>query len=177
MKTPAPRQLLIFGGLAVSLGLTAWVSRDAPDDAPVTAMPRRTQPGTPAPGPSGSAASPGDWPGPAATHRAEWPTPEPEVRAAWGEPPPPPPRTEPEPPPPPPPPPQAPAFPYQLVGRMTDPTPRAVLNNAQRSAVVAAGEVVDGSWRVDAVEPAGMRVTYLPLDLSQRIPFATASRP
>ncbi|MCY4757331.1 hypothetical protein NYP07_23490, partial [Pelomonas aquatica] len=72
-------------------------------------------------------------------------------------------------------PPGAPPFPYQFVGRMTDPLPRAVLNSVQRSAVVAAGDVVDGQWRVDAVEAGGLRLTYLPLGLAQFIPFARPS--
>jgi hypothetical protein len=58
---------------------------------------------------------------------------------------------------------------------MTDPLPRAVLNSVQRSAVVAAGDVVDGQWRVDAVEAGGLRLTYLPLGLAQFIPFARPS--
>ena len=83
MKTPAPRQLLIFGGLAVSLGLTAWVSLD---EAPVTvaAAPRR---GSAAPAPATSA-SPSDWPGPAARARADWPELDAQARTAWGDAPP-----------------------------------------------------------------------------------------
>lgn len=172
MKTPAPRQLLVFGGLAVSLGLTVWVSLD---EAPVTvaAAPRR---GSAAPAPAASA-SPSDWPGPAALGRADWPELDAQARTAWGDAPPVAVKPPPPPPEPPaneePPPPVAPPFPYQLVGRITDGTPRAVLNNAQRSAVVGAGDVVDGAWRVEAVEAGGLRLTYIPLGLAQFVPFAS----
>ena len=169
MKKPAPRQLALFGALGLSLAATAWVSRDDSAAEAVAATPRRTVAAT--------TAQPADWPGPAASARAEWPALDAQARAAWGEaapvaaaPAPPPavaaPANEP------PPPPSAPPFPYQLVGRLTDGASRAVLNNAQRSAVVGVGEVVDGQWRVESVEPAGMRLTYLPLGLSQFVPFA-----
>lgn len=169
MKQPAPRQLLLFGALGLSLAATAWVSQDdAPE--PVAAAPRRV---------TATAVAQADWPAAAASTRAEWPAPDAQARAAWGEaapvaaaPAPPPaaaPAEEA------PPPPSAPPFPYQLVGRLTDGTTRAVLNNAQRSAVVGAGEVVDGQWRVDAVEPTGLRLTYLPLGQAQFVPFASPS--
>ena len=170
MKRPAPRQLALFSALGLSLAATAWVARDdAPE--PVTA-PRRAMLTV-------AAATRADWPGPAASARAEWPALDAQARAAWGEAAPvaaaapaPAPPTEvvaEEPPPP-----TAPPFPYQLVGRLTDSRPRAILNNAQRSAVVGAGEVIDGQWRVDAVEPGGLRLTYLPLGLAQFIPFVAA---
>ncbi|MFG6460075.1 hypothetical protein ACG04Q_00745 [Roseateles sp. DXS20W] len=171
MKKPAPRQLALFGALGLSLAATAWVSRDDAAAEPVVATPRRTVAAT--------TAQPTDWPGPAASERAAWPALDAQARAAWGEaapvaaaPAPPPavaaPADEP------PPPPSAPPFPYQLVGRLTDGASRAVLNNAQRSAVVGAGEVVDGQWRVEAVEPAGLRLIYLPLGLPQFVPFASS---
>ena len=165
MKKPAPRQLLIFGALGLSLAATAWVSReDTPE--PVIAAPRRA---------TTQAAQP-DWPRPAASARNGWPALDAQARSAWGEaapvaaapPPPTPPADAP-------PPPAAPPFPYQLVGRLTDGTSRAILNNAQRSAVVGVGEVVDGQWRVDAIDAAGLRLTYLPLGRSQLVPFAAAA--
>lgn len=169
-KKPAPRQLALFGALGLSLAATAWVSRD--DEAqPVTAQPRRAMAATTA-----ATAATADWPGPAASARGDWPALDPLARSAWGEaapvaapPAPPPVQVAAEEPPPPP---AAPPFPYQLVGRLTDSRPRAILNNAQRSAVVGVGEVVDGQWRIDAIEPAGLRLTYLPLGQSQFIAFA-----
>ncbi len=171
MKKPAPRQLALFGALGLSLAATAWVSQgDGDTPEPVPAVHRRT---------ATASVSPADWPAPAASSRAEWPALDAQARAAWGEAapvaaaaaaPPPAAQAADEPPPPP----SAPPFPYQLVGRLTDGASRAVLNNAQRSAVVGVGEVVDGQWRVEAVEPAGLRLTYLPLGLPQFVPFASS---
>ncbi|WP_457428202.1 hypothetical protein [Roseateles sp. P5_E7] len=169
MKKPTPRQLALFAALGLSLATTAWVSQDdAPE--PVAAAPRRT---------TGASAAPTDWPGPAASAHTEWPATDAQARNAWGEAAPvaaatAAPATEPaeEQAPPPP---TAPPFPYQLVGRLSDGASRAVLNNAQRSAVVGVGEVVDGQWRVEAIDASGLRVTYLPLGLVQFIPFAAAA--
>ncbi|CAM4127841.1 hypothetical protein [Roseateles saccharophilus] len=167
MKRPSPRQLALFGALGLSLAATLWVSRDDEADTAAVARPRHAISATPTP-----ASAMADWPGPAASARADWPALDPQARAAWGETPlaPPPAQAEAAPPPP-----SAPPFPYQFVGRMTDSRPRAVLNNAQRSAVVAAGDVVDGQWRVDAIEAGGLRLTYLPLGLAQFVSFARPS--
>lgn len=164
MKRPAPRQIVLFSALGLALAATAWVSGEDEAVPIAAAQPRRTAP-----------AAPPDWPGPASGARAEWPAADAQARAAWGDAPP---AAAPPPPPPvattatAPPLPAAPPFPYQLVGRLTDGASRAILNNAQRSAVVGAGEVIDGQWRVDAVEPAGLRLTYLPLGLAQFVAFA-----
>jgi hypothetical protein len=169
VKRPAPRQLALFGALGLSLAATAWVSRDDEAASTVAPAPRRTA--------AAAVDATGGWPGPAASARAEWPALDPQARAAWGDatpvvaapPSPAPPEVTQAPPPP-----AAPPFPYQFVGRMTDARPRAILNNAQRSAVVGVGEVVDGQWRIDAIEAGGLRLTYLPLGLAQFIPFAAA---
>jgi hypothetical protein len=165
MKKPTPRGLALCGALGLTLAATAWVSReDEPE--PVAAAPRHA--------PAAAAAAAGEWPGPAASARAEWPALDAQARAAWGEAAPvaaapAPPRAEARPPTAPPP------FPYQLVGRMTDSRLRVILNNAQRSAVVGVGELVDGRWRVEAIEAEGLRLTYLPLGQAQFIPFASPS--
>ena len=164
MKKPAPRQLAIFGALGLSLAATAWVSQQ--DEAePVAAAPRR----------SATTPAPADWPAAAASARAAWPAMDAQARAAWGEAAavaaaPTAPAEEPaqdatpQPP-------AAPPFPYQFVGRLSDGATRAILDNAQRSTVVGVGEVVDGQWRVDAVEAGGLRLTYLPLGQPQFVPF------
>lgn len=171
-RKPTPRQAALFGALGLSLLATAWVAREdsADTEAPAIA-PRRMAKAAPGSGPATT-----DWPGAAPAARAAWPALDEQAREAWGEAPPAPSRAAP---PPavaeaPPPPPAAPPFPYQFVGLMTDGLPRAVLNNAQRSRVAGAGEVVDNRWRIDAVEPTGLRVTFLPLGQSQLIAFASA---
>lgn len=177
MKRQNRRQQLLFTLLAASLVLTAWVAFNPPEEtATVAPRPRRT-PATETPAVGPAPGTPAGWPGAATAVRGDWPPLDPQARAAWGDAAPPivaaPPTPEVEAPPEPPPPPSAPPFPYQLVGRLTDPQPRAVLNNAQRSAVVGVGEVVDGQWRVDAFEAGGLRLTYLPLGLAQFVPFAS----
>ena len=164
MKKPAARQLALFGALGLSLAATAWVARDeAPE--PIAPAPRRS---------AATASTQPDWPGPAASARTAWQPLDNAVSGAWGEAAAAPASAQAEPPPEPP---HAPPFPYQFVGRMTDSRPRVVLNNVQRSAVVAVGEVVDGQWRVDAIEPGGLRLTYLPLGLAQFVPFASSTKP
>lgn len=170
MKRPAPRQIALFAALGISLAATAWVAgHDEPEVA--APAPRRSVM-------QQKATTPQDWPGAASTERAAWPEADPQARRAWGEAPAPaapvatapPPDTEPE---------AhaaeaAPPFPYQLVGRMTDSRPRAVLNGAQRSLVLGVGEVVDGQWRIEAIEAGGLRVKRLPDGPSQFIAFPSS---
>lgn len=156
--TPALRQRLLFGALGLSLAATAWVaSRE--DEAPTAQPPRRAVTRTvSAPAPAG------EWPAAVAARREVWPEADRQARMAWGEAPASPapapaataPAADPEESLP-----SAPTFGYQLVGRLTDGQPRAILTNAQRSLVVGVGDVIDGQWRVDAVELAGLRVRPL----------------
>lgn len=167
-KRPAPRQIALFATLGLSLAATAWVASN-------------DEPGIAAPAPRRSAATPAaptvqDWPTPASATRTAWPEADAEARRAWGDIAPPsaaavattgsPENT----------PPAdaevtAPPFPYELVGRMTDSRPRVVLNGAQRSLVLGAGEVVDGQWRIEAIEAGGLRLKRLPDGPSQFIAF------
>lgn len=170
MKRPAPRRVALLATLGLSLAATAWV---AGHDEPETAapVPRR----------STSAAkltAPQDWPGPASDTRAAWPEADAQARRAWGETVAPPQaatvapapagvaEAEPDV--------AAPPFPYQLVGRMTDSRPRVVLNSPQRSLVLGVGEVVDGQWRIEAIEAGGLRLKRLPEGPSQFIAFPSS---
>lgn len=100
-------------------------------------------------------------------------------RSTWGSmqpPPPPPPAYTP---PPPPPPPMAPPFPHRWVGRLLDeasepggkalPVARAVLAGPVSTWVVKAGDVIEGTWRVDQIQERRMRLTYLPLQQQQSV--------
>lgn len=174
MKQPAPRQILLFAALAASLAATAWV---ASHDEPEVAAPAPRRSVTAAT--SGAAALPAtaqDWPGPASAARAAWPEATAEARRAWADTAPPSPtavatapapaptaQAEAED--------AAPPFPYELVGRLTDSRPRVVLNGAQRSLVLGAGELVDGQWRIEAIEAGGLRLKRLPDGPSQFIAF------
>lgn len=79
----------------------------------------------------------------------------------WTPPPPPPPKALP---PPPPPPPMAPPLPYRYVGKMLEDGHLMIFLDARgRTITVKGGEVLDGQWRVDGVEPRLIRFTFLPL--------------
>lgn len=97
-------------------------------------------------------------------------------RKAWASalpPPPPPPKPLP------PPPPQAPPFPYQFVGRWQDDAPSpgasaaastsAIVAGPLTTWVVKTGDVIEGQWRVEAIEGSQLRVLYLPLSQSQTV--------
>lgn len=171
MSRPALRQTALFAALAASLAATAWVTvQDEPAAAPA---PARRLAGS-------GAAKAAEWPAPVPASRPDWPAAEPLARRAWGEPaldapamaaptdgpaaaqaaadP----DTEPAPPP----------FPYSLVGRMSDGQTRAVLDGPSRSRIVAVGDVIDGQWRVEAIEPAGLRLRHLPDGPTQTLPFS-----
>lgn len=170
MSRLPPRRLVLFGALGLSLAATAWFAVE--DDDGATAPEASQRPARTASTGTLATATP--------RSRGDWPAPDPQARAAWGEvapvaagpalPPAAPAEAADEPPAPPAPPP----FPYQFVGRMSDGATRAILTNALRTAVVGVGEVVEGQWRVDAVDAGGLRLTYLPLGQAQFVPFASS---
>ena len=74
------------------------------------------------------------------------------------------------PPPPPPPTPVAPAFPYSILGSMTeDSVPTLFLATGNRVIVARPQQVIDGVYQVDNVDASGLTVTYLPLHQKQTI--------
>jgi hypothetical protein len=104
-----------------------------------------------------------------------WPTLTAQTMLAWAPPPPPPP---------PPPmarvpvvvpagPPPAPAFPYRMIGRMDiDGSPHAVLSNGKDSFEVAPARVLDGNWRVEVLNDAGLQMTWIPSGQKISVGFA-----
>ncbi len=70
--------------------------------------------------------------------------------------------------------PQAPEFPYSLIGRIDDGTPQAMLSGATRSFGVRVNEVIDGQWRVDAVGPQSVSLTWLPGSIKKTVAFSSA---
>ena len=79
------------------------------------------------------------------------------------------------PPPPPPPKPTAPPVPFVFIGRLIEGDRPAVFVTAgDRNQVLRAGDVVDGAWRVDAIEPTRMKLTYLPLNENQYLALGAA---
>jgi len=65
----------------------------------------------------------------------------------------------------------APAFAYTLIGRLDDGRQRALLTGPRHSLAVQVGDIVDDEWRVDAVQPDGVTVTWLPGNSQQQIGF------
>jgi len=186
MHAPTRNRGLIVAG-AVTLAATAWAALQT-DDAPPASERSRTAVATGNPTaaagrerasrtvtPASAAAD--AWPeAPSMERRAPWPAAAAQGVSAWGTPAPPPAPAAP------PPtnsvavaaPPQAPPFPYTLIGRIDDGEPRALLSGPLRSFGVKQAEVLDGTWRIDAVEAQGITVTWLPAGLKKIIPFASS---
>lgn len=85
-------------------------------------------------------------------------------------PPPPPPSNEPAPAPPPPPPPSAPPLPFTYLGKsLQDGVWEIYLARGERTYLVRDGATIDGTYRVDAIRPPVLNLTYLPLEQSQQL--------
>lgn len=85
---------------------------------------------------------------------------------SWYVPPPPPPPA----PPPPPPVPTAPPLPFTYLGRYEDaPRQLTILVKGERIYTVAAGDVIDDTYRVERIVPGMVELTYLPLNIKQML--------
>jgi hypothetical protein len=85
---------------------------------------------------------------------------------SWYEPPPPPP----PPPPAPPPVPTAPPLPFAYLGRYEEaPTRLVILVKGERIYTVAAGDVIEDTYRIERVTPGMVELTYLPLNIKQTL--------
>lgn len=85
---------------------------------------------------------------------------------SWYVPPPPPP----PPPPAPPPVPTAPPMPFTYLGRYEDaPAQQAILLKGERMYIVAEGDVIEDTYRVEHLTPGMVELTYLPLDIKQSL--------
>lgn len=171
MKAPSAvgsvqRRRSLVLALALTLGVVAWVAaQDDGSDGAGDAMVAAPRPAAARVATAASAAAARtDWPAPPAERASATPPP---TTAAWGVAPlPPPPAAAPRPvqavvvaPPPP----QAPPFPYTWIGRVDDGTqPQALLEGATRTLSVKPRDVIDGQWRVEAVDAQGVRLTWLP---------------
>ena len=88
-------------------------------------------------------------------------------RRDWTPPPPPPAPAEK---PPPPPPPQAPALPFTYIGKAASQGSWEVyLARGDQTYIVRDKMVIDGTYRVDAIAPPVLKLTYLPLNQVQQI--------
>ena len=76
----------------------------------------------------------------------------------------------PPPPPPPPAPPTAPPLPFRYLGRLDDAkTLTAFLQKSEQVYAVRPGEVIEGTYRVDTIQPGVITLTYLPLAIQQTL--------
>jgi len=87
----------------------------------------------------------------------------------WRPPPPPPAQ------PPPPPPPTAPPLPYAVLGKkLEDGQWQVFLQRDDRILIVKPSDTIDNSYRVEAIKPPVMILTYLPLQQEQQLPIGGA---
>jgi hypothetical protein len=71
---------------------------------------------------------------------------------------------------PPPPPPMAPPLPFTFIGKSVgDGVWEVYLARGDRTYTARTNEVIDGTYRVDAIAPPILRLTYLPLNLVQQL--------
>jgi hypothetical protein len=86
----------------------------------------------------------------------------------WNPPPPPPSAAELKPPPPPPP--TAPPLPFQFLGKAAaDGQWEVYLGRGEQTFVVRKGTQIDGAYRVDAIAPPTLTITYLPMNQVQQL--------
>lgn len=170
------RQYALAAGLAVAVAATLWAAQledaaEAPGVA-LAAVPTAKPRAAPSPVASAPAAPPA-W---EAAAREPWPEASGAQLAAWMPPPPPPAPAAPPVQAQPPAAPVAPPFPYQLIGRLEEGGQHlALLTGPNRSLSAKAGDVIDGQWRVDRVEPSGLALTWLPAQQAQNISFRPSS--
>lgn len=76
----------------------------------------------------------------------------------------------------PPPPPQAPPLPFTFLGSFATADGKSVhyLVRGERVLLVSEGDTVEGVYRIEAVTPAAMELTYLPLAIGQTLPLGDA---
>ena len=68
--------------------------------------------------------------------------------------------------------PTAPPFPYTVAGSAADVNgPMIVFNRQKQDFVMRIGDVLEQTYRVEAIDPQSVTVTYLPLGLTQVVPI------
>ena len=74
--------------------------------------------------------------------------------------------------------PPAPPLPFRYLGRLEEPDGSVAVfllrsGQERQPIVVRVGDLIAPHHRVDQIGPRGLRLTYLPLDQTQNLPFAT----
>jgi len=96
---------------------------------------------------------------------------------SWYVPPPPPPPPPPAPPSPPPPPPKptAPPLPFTYLGKYQDAAAQVFfLVRGDRVLTVKVGDTIEGTYKVDGIVGTSLGLTYLPLNIKQKIDIGSA---
>lgn len=175
-----PRRVLLFGALALTLVAVKWVdSNDSGGAEGAREASRMTRPYREAAnGRSGSGRARADSASVSIDLSRLERAPSGKVSDAFAsrnwEPPPPPMSVremrEREAPPPPPPPPQAPPLPFTYLGMLAESGRTTVfLARGTRDIAAAVGETIDGTYRVEAITPERIELTYLPLSQRQSL--------
>jgi hypothetical protein len=60
-------------------------------------------------------------------------------------------------------------MPYSFLGRLDDGTAKVFLQRGERLYAVSVGDVIDGQYRLERVDPAQLVLVYLPLNIPQTI--------
>ncbi len=171
-STTKTRTRRLAFAVAATLAATVWAAvQDGGAGAePASASAPPTHRAPPA---TQAAVAPAAWPEPpSAEARPAWRDAQPQGLAGWG--PPPPAAPPPAPSPAAPAPPQPPEFPYTLIGRLDDGQPQALLAGRTRSFGAKAGDVIDGDWRVETVDPDGVTLTWLPGAITRTLNFPSS---
>ncbi|MGK2899648.1 MAG: hypothetical protein ACSLE9_13335 [Burkholderiaceae bacterium] len=180
-RRASPRRTRLVFAAAATLALTLWAALQPDEPSPEPTRPRTDSASrgdsTPRAGRPAAIAAPtpnAGWPeAPRAGARPAWPALDAKSTAAWSGPPvvartaaaaasavtpaaa------------------QAPPFTYVLIGRLDDGEPRALLSGQRRSLGAKAADLIDGDWRVDAVTPQGVTLTWLPGGIKKTITFGS----
>lgn len=176
---PKQRKFLLFAVLA-GMVLAAWFAPEPPE--------QRVEPRVAAVAPKGAVsgatanATPGKaaMPEPAVTdtlpQRDALGKPKQEIFGfqTWQPPPPPPPKVLAGPPPAPPPP-VPPPNPYRFAGRfLQDGQMQVFLTRGEYPVQIKVGDVLEGTYRIEAISPNNIAMTYLPLDYKETIVIPAA---
>lgn len=187
-RRASTRRNRLIVAAALTLAATLWAALEPDEPATLPTRPRADLAnradlasrgdGAPRTGrPAAIAASSPDagWPeAPRAGTRTAWPAADPDSLFAWSGPPLEKPSAAASAPAAPRPTVQAPPFPYALIGRLDDGVPRALLAGPRNSLSAKTADLIDGEWRVDAVTPQGVSLTWLPGGIKKTITFGTS---
>jgi hypothetical protein len=172
MVRPALTRWLILGTALLATVVASVWPRGEEKSAPEIVAPVTRRDDAPAKGQQPSSQPPSPLELPALGDRLEGPRMPAKIQDLFGikdwNPPPPPVRHKPLPPAAP----TAPPFPYTVAGSVADANGLMIVFNRQKQDfVLRIGDVLEQTYRVEAIDPQSVTVTYLPLGLTQVVPI------